>query len=368
MSIGLYLHVPFCASKCPYCDFYSTVSTPLQWDAYTDSLCAAIEQWGARTKAVADTVYFGGGTPSLLGGERLAKILGTARRAFAVPATAEITMEANPADNLTPVFSAFAEAGGNRVSLGMQAAEATELSALGRRHTPSQVETAVAAAKAAGIANISLDMMLGIPHQTEHSVIAAAKLCRDLQITHVSAYLLKQEPNTPFYRDPPPLPDEDTVITLYHTAAKALEEYGFLQYEISNFARTGCESRHNLKYWNSEPYLGLGPSAHSFLDGRRFEYPRDTAAFIQGCEPIPEQREASEIAENSAAEYAMLRLRLTDGLREDAYAARFGTPIPAVWRKNAAALPRQLVCCDEKGIRLTREGMLVSNAILARIL
>ena len=368
MPIGLYLHVPFCASKCPYCDFYSTVSTPLQWEAYTEALCASIEAWGARTNEVADTVYFGGGTPSLLGGKNIARLLATARRAFSVPSTAEITTEANPADNLDAVFSAFASEGGNRVSLGMQTANSTELSALGRRHTPPQVETAVASAKRAGIHNVSLDMMLGIPHQTEKSVIAAAELCRHLEVTHVSAYLLKQEPNTPFYHNPPPLPDEEAVISLYHTAANALEDRGFLQYEISNFSLAGYESRHNVKYWNSEPYIGLGPSAHSFFGGQRFEYPRDTAAFIGGCEPIPEQREPSEIAENSAAEYAMLRLRLTKGLCEEDYRARFGEPLPAVWRKRAAALPPQLVICNENGIRLTREGMLISNAILARIL
>lgn len=368
MAIGLYLHIPFCASKCPYCDFYSLVSDEATWDAYTAALCASVERWAERTGENADTLYLGGGTPSLLGPERLERILATARRAFRIGDDAEITMEANPGDDLPAVFAAFAAAGGNRVSLGMQSVVPAQLRTLGRRHTAEEAHAAITAAHAAGIDNVSLDLMLGTPDQTEGDVRDAVARCAAWGATHVSAYLLKIEPQTPFGAAPPSLPDEDTVVTLYHTAADALEAHGFAQYEISNFARDGRVSRHNTKYWDGVPYLGIGPSAHSFYGGKRFAYPRDLQAFIHGNEPTAERPVDGDIAEGSPEEYAMLRLRLTEGLREDGYRARFGTPLSAEWRRRAAALPSSLIVCDEDGIRLTRDGFLVSNAILARLL
>lgn len=368
MPVGLYLHIPFCVSKCPYCDFYSLTADEATQDAYTAALCAAIDVWAERTGETADTLYLGGGTPSLLGPARLTRILETARRAFRIADTAEITMEANPGDNLSAVFAAFSAAGGNRVSLGMQSVVPSQLRALGRRHTVDEAKAAVEAAHAAHIDNVSLDLMLGTPDQTAKDVRDAVDRCAAWGVTHVSAYLLKIEPNTPFGAMPPTLPDEDAVVALYHTAADALEAHGFAQYEISNFARDGRVSRHNLKYWDGVPYLGIGPSAHSFYGGRRFAYPRDLAAFIRGNEPTAERREDGDIAEGSPEEYAMLRLRLTEGLREEAYRARFGTPLPAEWRSRAASLPASLIVCDDDGIRLTREGFLVSNAILARLL
>ncbi len=368
MPIGLYLHVPFCVSKCPYCDFYSVAATDLQLDGYTEALERSLSDWAAKTDETADTLYFGGGTPSLLGGKRLARLTETARRLFSIADDAEITLEANPGDSLHEVFSAFAAAGGNRLSLGMQAADDRLLQLLGRRHTVAQVDSAIRAAQAAGIRNYSLDLMLGIPEQTPADVATAAKRCAEWSASHVSAYLLKLESGTPFGITPPSLPDEDAAVTLYHTAAEALERHGYRQYEISNFAVPGRESRHNTKYWNLDPYLGIGPSAHSFLGGRRFAYPRSLPDFLDGKPPVEECAEPGDIRENSPEEYAMLRLRLTDGLREDAFRQRFGVSIPALWRQRAASLPTDLVICDGDGIRLTRDGFLVSNAILSRLL
>ena len=368
MPIGLYLHVPFCVSKCPYCDFYSLVATNDALDAYTAALCTAIHRWGERVHDTADTVYLGGGTPSLLGPERLSRVLNAVHRAFAVPDTAEITLEANPADDLQAVLSAFVAAGGNRLSLGMQAVRDDHLHTLGRRHSVAQAEHAIATAHAVGITNVSLDLMLGTPQQTAADVRAGADRCAAWGASHVSAYLLKLEPNTPFGSAPPPLPDEDVTAELYLTAAEALESHGYRHYEISNFALPGRESRHNTKYWNLDPYLGIGPSAHSFYGGTRFAYPRDLAAFLNGCDPTPENPDHVGVAENSPEEYALLRLRLAEGLREDAFTARFGTALPAAWRERAAALPPTLVVCDEHGIRLTRDGFLVSNAVLAHLL
>lgn len=367
--IGLYLHVPFCVSKCPYCDFYSlTGSTDTDKDRYTAALLTALHDWAAHTGETADTVYLGGGTPSLLGAGRIHTLLKTARDAFHIPETAEITLEANPADNLDEVFRGFAAAGGNRVSLGVQAVNDDHLKVLGRRHTVRDVDSAVLAAHRAGLSNLSLDMMLATAGQTAADIHLAVRCFSDWGAKHVSAYLLKLESGTPYALSPPLLPDEDAAAALYLETVEALRENGYRQYEISNFAKTGYESRHNLKYWNSEPYLGIGPAAHSFIGGKRLYYPRSVTAFCEGAMPLPETDGASLFAENSPEEYAMLRFRLCEGLTEQGFAARFGSAIPAGWRKRAAALPPHLITADEYGIRLTAEGFLVSDAILARIL
>ena len=368
MEIGLYLHIPFCVSKCPYCDFYSYPCPDEETlERYTDGLCAAMDRWAERLGAVtADTVYFGGGTPSLLGGERIARLLEHADRRFSLTADAEITLEANPADDLYPVLRSFAAAGGNRLSMGMQSAVPEELRRLGRRHTPADAERAVRDARRAGIENISLDLMLGISGQTVSSVQTSVGCLAALGATHASAYLLKLEPGTPYGACPPPLPDDDTAAQFYEVAADALESHGYRQYEISNFAVPGRESRHNLKYWDSRPYLGLGPAASSCLDGRRFTYPRDTAAFLTGVEPLTEPDE--QIPTGSPAEYALLRLRLTDGLTAAGFRERFSAPIPAAWIRRAGQLPSTLVIANDGGIRLTRAGFLLSNSLIGHIL
>ncbi len=368
-GLGLYMHIPFCVSKCPYCDFYSLPLTQESvLDAYTAAVLDAMDRWSARLGApTADTLYFGGGTPALLGGERLAAIIRRAGKCFSLfRGTPEITLEANPADNLADTLAAFAAAGGNRLSLGMQSACPAELQRLGRRHTPADAERTVTDAHRAGLDNISLDVMLGVSGQTVNSAVASARYAADLGATHVSAYMLKIEPGTPYGACPPPLPEEDVVADTYLAVFDALDTLGYHQYEISNAAIPGGESRHNLKYWRGEPYLGLGPAASSCLGGHRFAYPRDTAAFVAGNQPVEEP--TGDIPVDSPEEYALLRLRLTDGLTEDGFFARFGVAIPAAWRQQAASLPGDLVVCDRAGIRLTRQGFLLSNTLISHIL
>lgn len=362
---GLYIHVPFCLSKCPYCDFYSL---PLPADAVLDAYTKAVCQHIERLPVIkADTLYFGGGTPSLLGGKRLATILSAAEPLLT--ADAEITLEANPADALYDTLAAFTARGGNRLSLGMQAASDKALCALGRRHTTALLEAAVNDARRAGINNLSLDLMLATPSQTHEDVKAAVKACTDLGASHASAYLLKIEPNTPFAAcaDTLALPDEDETASLYLLACEELENAGFRQYEISNFAKDGRVSRHNLKYWNSDAYIGIGPAAHSFWNGRRWYYERSLHRFLQGANPLPEDPDAA-VSDNSAEEYAMLRLRLSEGLRGDLFEVRFSRPLPALWLDRARCLPTHLVKTDENRIALTREGFLLSNALIAKIL
>ena len=367
--LGLYLHIPFCVSKCPYCDFYSLVGCDDdEKDRYLATLTAMLYDWAEKLDTPADTVYLGGGTPSLLGAKRLERLITVARTAFHVPDHAEITLEANPGDDLDEVLSAFRFADGNRLSLGVQAVDNEKLHLLGRRHSVQQAEQTAKLAHRLGLDNLSFDFMLGTSGQTVSDVQQAAQRFADWGATHLSAYLLKIEPNTPYALSCPPLPDDDQAATLYLEAAQSFSEYGYTQYEISNFAKPGYESRHNLKYWNSDPYLGLGPSAHSFIDGRRFFYPRSLSAFYDGTAPIAESPLDTDIPENSPAEYAMLRLRLTEGLTEHGFFSRFGYSIPEKWREQAAKLPTHLVVADKDGIRLTTDGFLVSDAILSHLL
>ena len=364
--LGLYVHVPFCASKCPYCDFYSLpLPNENVRDAYTQEVCRRLHTLG---HIKADTLYFGGGTPSLLGGKRLARIIHAAK-VIGLADDAEITLEANPADELYDTFAAFVQAGGNRLSMGMQSATAAGLSSLGRRHTPDELAKATHDAHRAGLHNLSLDIMLGTPSQIAADINAAVQVCREAAATHVSAYMLKIEEGTPFYKQRAslPLPDEDITASLYLHACQALEAAGYCQYEISNFAKEGFESRHNLKYWNSEEYIGIGPAAHSFYGGKRTYYPRSLLAFLNGEAPLTEAADAM-IDENSAEEYAMLRLRLTAGLDASAFSEKFGTPLPTAWIDAAKRLPTHLVTVNEHGIALTRDGFLLSNVLIARIL
>lgn len=342
MAAGLYIHIPFCFSKCPYCDFYSTKYTPAAADAFAEKLGGQMQDYTGSF----DTVYFGGGTPSILEPRVLTGILQAVRDHFAIDPAAEITVECNPSKDLTGDMEQYAAAGINRVSIGMQSAVDRERFALGRRAGSVEVARTVAAAKAAGITNISLDVMLGTPKQTPDSLEETFAFIARMQVTHISAYLLKIEPGTPFDRLQAKLalPEEDTVCQMYLQTVERLGQLGFAQYEISNFARPGYESRHNLKYWLLEPYLGLGPSAHSLWNGRRFYFDRD---WIWQDEGPGGDRE----------EQILLGLRLNRGIPED-WLTRDPTPYIAggfMRRANGR-------------ISLTPRGMLVSNTILAELL
>lgn len=363
--IGLYIHIPFCDGKCPYCDFYSMRGDAAAMDRYTDAVCTSLTHWGARLSAPVDTVYFGGGTPTLLGAARLNRMLAAARAAFAVAPDAEITAEANPASAQELLFRAMRAGGFNRLSMGLQSADADELHFLGRRHTAAQAAEAVHAAQEAGFRNLSLDLMIGLRGQTADSLRRSVDFCASLGVPHISAYLLKVEQGTAFgaRADKLALPDDDAQVALYHTVCAALRSHGYAQYEISNFARPGFASRHNLKYWHDAPYLGIGPAAHSFLDGRRFYYPRDIRLFESGAEPVGDGRGGD------FAEYAMLALRLTEGLRAADCRARFGHGIPDAMRRAAQPLVRAgLVRMTDEALSLTEDGFLLSNSVIGMLL
>jgi len=360
---GLYIHVPFCEKKCPYCDFYSLGFSEEQINVYTKCIIDKIyNNYSIREPG---SVYFGGGTPSLLGAENLARILKAVRTCWGLSCAAEVTVEVNPSREWASFFEILSQHGVNRVSIGLQSAHTVELERLGRRHSVRQVAETVRAARRAGIGNLSLDLMLGIPEQTGTSLRESIAFCAGLDVQHVSAYLLKIEPGTVFDRQRKTLllPDEETVCTLYETACEELERHGYRQYEISNFAHPGFESRHNLKYWRCEEYLGLGPSAHSFLNGRRFYFPRSLKGFLSGGMPVDDG------PGGDAEEYVLLALRLAEGLQAAAFRARYGGPLPAGLVRKAAVLARAGFCTvDETGVRLTRKGFLLSNEVIAGLL
>ncbi len=362
-ELGLYIHVPFCASKCGYCDFYSFPAEEAVQDAYTEAVCRDLAAAGARLGRKADTLYFGGGTPSLLGGARLVQILSAARAAFDLEG-AEITLEANPADDLAQLLTQAAEAGVNRLSLGVQSGVASELAVLGRRHTNADVVRTVADARAAGISNLSLDLMLGIPGQTPKSLTESVHFLLAQNPNHLSAYLLKIEPGTPFARRQfSDLPGEDEAAALYLQTVKALEAAGLRQYEISNFARPGCASRHNTKYWTGADYLGFGPAAHSFFGGGRFYYPRDLEAYLAGAAPVQDG------AGGGLEETVMLRLRLTEGIRFAGLQQQFGfVPNRNMQQRMEWYAKAGYALLDESHFALTPKGFLVSNAIIGALL
>lgn len=367
MPIGLYIHVPFCQRKCPYCDFYSAVPAQGQQELYTRAVLESLRQVPFFVDSV-DTIYFGGGTPSLLGGEGIARILDGASKSFPILPGAEITVECNPHSALKEEIRLMRSAGVNRLSFGMQSASDEHLKLLGRLHTVAEVSSAVTAAQQAGVEHISLDLMLATPGQEFSHIDAAVSLCSRLGVEHVSSYLLKIEEGTPFSKNNTAAlcPDEDRQADLYQYAVKALESAGYQQYEISNFCRNGHISRHNLKYWDCQPYLGIGPSAHSFIDGRRRYFPRDLAGFLAAANPWELLQDDG--AGGDLSEYLMLRLRLCEGISFKTLSKRYPQSDLQLLRKKARPFEKAgLLTMDDERIRLTVDGFLVSNGIICEL-
>ncbi len=360
-NLGLYIHTPFCKGKCNYCDFYSFAAKKGELDSYTLRVTDALKEWGVRLGRPIDSLYLGGGTPSLLGGENIKRIVMAAKTAFGFEEP-EITLECNPADDIFDTLKAAREAGVNRLSIGVQSGIDRELSALGRRHTAADAVRTVMDARAAGFDNISLDLMIGLPGSTTDTVSESISFVCGLDPQHVSVYILKIEEGTPFAKNGVISPSDEEVEKQYLFTVKSLEERGFLQYEISNFAKVGFESRHNKKYWNCEEYLGIGPAAHSFINGRRFYYPRDIGRFMEGCQTVPDG------SGGDANEYIMLRLRLSEGIIFEEYKKRFGD-FPKDKIKKAELLARHgLITLKKDGFCLTKKGFLLSNSVIGEFI
>ena len=339
---GLYFHIPFCKSKCPYCDFYSVKFDEASAQQYVQEICDEIKQY----QGIFDTVYFGGGTPSILPPELIGKILDCARAQFEISDDAEITVECNPSKDLSEDFKKYASYGVNRISVGMQSAVDSERFALGRAAGRNEVERTINYARQSGIENISLDLMLGTPKQTIESLDYSFDFIKSVGVPHVSAYMLKIEEGTKFFqmRDRLVLPDDDTVGEMYLKTVDTLASFGIKQYEISNFAVPGFESRHNTKYWTLTPYLGIGKSAHSFWGGKRFFYDIEWNKIDDGTGGDKEEQ-------------IMLGLRLAKGIDKSLVDRDFAEFV-------------KMGYVDDLGerIALTPKGMLVSNTIINYII
>jgi oxygen-independent coproporphyrinogen-3 oxidase len=353
--IGLYIHVPFCLKKCPYCDFYS-MPPKNGAEQYADAICRAMRHSGLDGRSVS-TIYFGGGTPVLLPEKQLRQILDCAAETFCIDKDAEITIEANPAAGAID-FGGF-----NRVSFGAQSLVDSELKALGRPHTAREAMDSI---RQCGAENISADIMLGIPGQTVASLKRSLVGLLALPLSHISAYMLKIEENTPFAAQGVQPADEDALAEMYLFCVEHLAGHGFGQYEISNFARDGKVSRHNLNYWRGGEYLGLGPSAHSFMGGKRFYFPRDLNRFREAENPF-----ALAIQDGPGGgfeEWAMLRLRLTEGLDLSQAASLYDIDAKRILAKAKPMEEHGLLKTKSGAISLTPQGFLVSNSVIAGLL
>ena len=333
------------------------------YDDYTACVIESLENWSDRLGRKADTLYLGGGTPSLIGGANIALIVRRARELFGIDG--EITVECNPSSVEENFFETVARAGVNRISLGMQSAVDSERRKLGRTADKQRVLMCIENARKAGIGNITLDVMLGVPDQTLKSLEETVDFCIETGVPHISAYMLKLEEGTYYYNNAQKLslPDEDTVADMYTFLCEKFTKNGFIHYEISNFAKPGFEAKHNVKYWNCEEYLGIGPSAHSFIDGKRFYYPKDIDSFRMGNEPEPDGTGGDE------EEYIMLRLRLREGVSFSSYRNRYQKDITDMITEKAKLFEKQgLMTVGEDSMSLTREGFLLSNTIISELI
>lgn len=368
--IGLYVHVPFCVSKCAYCDFASYAGRQAEIPRYVEAVVREIARRGVETSHPrAETVFLGGGTPSLLEESQVTRILEALSEAFPLEADAEITCECNPGTLTAPLAQALRTAGVNRLSLGAQASQARLLRLLGRIHTWEQVVASVEIAREADFENLNLDLMFGLPSQTVSGFRETLEAAIALGPTHLSCYGLIVEEGTPLGREIAAgnlaLPEEDVERAMYELARQTLAEHGFQQYEISNFARQRYACRHNLGCWTRVPYLGFGCAAHSFFQECRIGNPSTLDAYLAGEEPKMERISP----EDARFESLMLGLRMTCGVKDDDFTRMHGMTIrEAFGAKLDSPINAGLLEWHEGALRLTRLGMDLQNSVLVELL
>ena len=369
--LSLYIHIPFCASKCAYCDFASYPGREGDWARYFRALWDEIDGWrGALAGYEAVTAFIGGGTPTLVDASHIAATLDRCRAAVPFARDAEITLEGNPG-TLTPQrLAAYRAAGANRLSLGAQSLDDALLASLGRIHTAAQVEESVRMARAAGFDNVNLDLMYALPGQTMAQWLDTLDAAVSLGIEHISAYSLIVEPGTPMAdrvaRGEAVIPGDDAVNAMQRAAVARLGAAGYGRYEISNYARAGCECRHNLVYWNRGEYLGLGCAAHSLLDGCRFANPDALDDYLAGERRIDAQRLTRA---DAMEETIMLATRTARGLDLSAWRSAFGEPFESGRERAIARLAEGgLIELSDGCLRLTARGMEVQNAVVLALI
>lgn len=372
--LGIYIHIPFCASKCGYCDFYSLSGCDHLMPDYQSALIDHLEESAKSIKNYeVDSIYFGGGTPSFFGADRIVELFNILKLNGNVRLDSEVTVECNPDSISLNALKLLRQEGVNRISLGVQSANNDILKLIGRRHNFQQVKRAVQDARDAGFENISLDLIYGLPSQSKNDWAETVARAVELHPEHISCYGLKLEEGTPMhaqYRGSPILPDDDEQADMYFYAADALERYGYRQYEISNFAAKGFESKHNLKYWNLDDYMGFGPGAHSCVGNLRYSFVRDLKQYIsgvaRGVSIIDDSREIDPL--ERAVEYVMLAMRTANGISEYDYRTR----CQCDWKP----IHKTLLAFREKGWaektddrwHFTVPGYLISNTLIGILL
>ena len=373
--LGIYIHVPFCRSKCQYCDFYSvTEKDDRLMESFLDAICDHIRETGPQAPGHrVDTIYFGGGTPSFFGADGMAAILSAIRRSFDVAMDAEITFEANP-DSVSPrLLRKLKSEGFNRVSLGIQCDDDDILAKIGRPHNYEQAVSAVQKIRKAGFKNLSLDLIYGLPGQTLESWQRTLRNVLELKPEHISCYGLKVEEGTPLYacQEFMNLPDDDAQADMYLATVEILRAKGYRQYEISNFCKRNHESKHNVKYWTGGEYLGFGPDASSDFAGKRFKIIRDLRGYIDGIRDGGQVlEEIQTVAKRErAGEYLMMGLRTTQGISGEEYEKLFLLPFAPIEEALEACRQRGHALTGDGGRwRLTPEGFLLSNSIISDLL
>jgi putative oxygen-independent coproporphyrinogen III oxidase len=378
---GLYIHIPFCLKKCPYCDFYSITDPSLQ-PSFLDALISEMNMIG-KTGLVYDTLYIGGGTPSILDGADLKKIINTARQCFDILSDAETTLEVNPGTVTSEKFKNYRQAGVNRISIGIQSFNPENLGFLGRIHSARDAETAIKWAQKAGFENIGLDLIYGIPGQTEDSWLKELQTAVTFRPQHLSCYMLSYEPGTPMHMDLQkqaftPLP-EQRICKMYETAVTFLRSHHYVQYETSNFAQEApggrsansalaYASRHNMKYWNFAPYIGLGPSAHSFIHQKRLWNHSSVEKYTEALSAGRLPRAGEELLSPGQQwiETVYLGLRQTKGIALDEFENKFGVNLKARYAGIIADLEEKgMIKYSPTRCALTSKGMLYLDSIAA---
>lgn len=376
-AISVYIHIPFCVKKCAYCDF---ASFPGQIDllgAYVDAVCREIRAQAAffgsrRVK----TIFFGGGTPTLLSGAQMERILNALDSGFHIEETAEISMEGNPGTLSAENLRAYRQAGVNRLSIGVQSMDDGLLASIGRIHTRAQAQEAVRLAREAGFDNINLDLMLGLPGQTSAQWADTLERALALEPEHLSCYSLILEEGTPLEAavaagKSAPLPDEATMEEMDAITAQRLADAGYARYEVSNYAKPGYECRHNVVYWECLPYLGVGCAAHGEMDGVRIEHTQSVEEYIRTCENLAclNRKEGNNTREDRMFERAMMGLRMVRGMDAQRFARDFGVPPETIWQETIAKMSRAgLMEQRAERLRLTPRGMDVMNGVLTAMM
>lgn len=369
--LELYIHIPFCVKKCDYCDFLSGPADQGRQEAYVRALLEEVRSLPYDSGHQVVSVFFGGGTPSLIEAAFIEEILSNLKEKFSVSPEAEITIEANPGTLTQEKLEIYRRAGVNRLSIGLQSADDRELRMLGRIHTYEEFLESFFLARKCGFSNINVDLMSAIPGQTLEEWTRNLRTAAELGPEHISAYSLIVEEGTPFASRKLDLPDEDTEYRMYEDTAKILSEYGYHQYEISNYAKEGLECSHNIGYWKRREYLGLGLGAASLYDRVRFSNTRDMEEYLTGSSK-PEQirREVQHLTQrDEMEEFMFLGLRMTEGVREADFAEYFGQSLSKIYGKILHKYEQMGFLEQKDGWwRFTRRGIHVSNVILAEFI